>query len=145
MDACKPGDRVSVVGIYKAVPPRANGTTSGQFRAVLVANNVKRMVRDAGVPICEVSFLTANLHTIPCMPAWMPSTRLVIVLHVSGSRGDAYGMRCQPLDNLSVLQWSAVDDGRSSCYMTECDVASCMRSLGSHYGTGHPERGAAGR
>ena len=49
MDACKPGDRVSVVGIYKAVPPRANGTTSGQFRAVLVANNVKRMVRDAGV------------------------------------------------------------------------------------------------
>ncbi len=51
MDACKPGDRVSVVGIYKAVPPRANGTTSGQFRAVLVANNVKRMVRDAGVQI----------------------------------------------------------------------------------------------
>ncbi|CAL5229434.1 g12756 [Coccomyxa viridis] len=47
VDACKPGDRVSVVGIYKAVPPRANGTTSGQFRAVLVANNVKRMVRDA--------------------------------------------------------------------------------------------------
>ena len=48
VDACKPGDRVSVVGIYKAVPPRANGTTSGQFRAVLVANNAKRMVRDAG-------------------------------------------------------------------------------------------------
>ena len=55
VDACKPGDRVSVVGIYKAVPPRANGTTSGQFRAVLVANNVKRMVRDAGAHLTYYS------------------------------------------------------------------------------------------
>lgn len=48
MDACKPGDRVSIVGVYKAVPPAANGSISGQFRAVVVASNVKRMVRDAG-------------------------------------------------------------------------------------------------
>ena len=60
MDACKPGDRVSVVGIYKAVPPRANGTTSGQFRAVLVANNVKRMVRDAGVRISRRGSVSDN-------------------------------------------------------------------------------------
>ena len=50
-----------MVGIYKAVPPRANGTTSGQFRAVLVANNVKRMVRDAG------ALLTCTL----CNNAWL--------------------------------------------------------------------------
>ena len=48
VDACKPGDRVSIVGVYKAVPPTANGSISGQFRAVVVASNVKRMVRDAG-------------------------------------------------------------------------------------------------
>jgi len=61
VDACKPGDRVSVVGIYKAVPPKANGTTSGQFRAVLVANNVKRMVRDAGVQIFRQA-LSLTMH-----------------------------------------------------------------------------------
>ena len=64
VDACKPGDRVSVVGIYKAVPPRANGTTSGQFRAVLVANNVKRMVRDAGRYLCEGPFQDSRLQVM---------------------------------------------------------------------------------
>jgi DNA replication licensing factor MCM3 len=29
-DACKPGDRVAVSGIYKPVPPRANGSISGE-------------------------------------------------------------------------------------------------------------------
>lgn len=28
-DACKPGDRVAVAGIYKPVAPRANGSVSG--------------------------------------------------------------------------------------------------------------------
>ena len=47
VDACKPGDRVSIVGIYKTIPPRAQGTVSGVFRAVVVANNVRQLVRDA--------------------------------------------------------------------------------------------------
>ena len=57
-----------MVGIYKAVPPRANGTTSGQFRAVLVANNVKRMVRDAGALLasthCDNAWLHAHEHQL---------------------------------------------------------------------------------
>ena len=48
MDSCKPGDRVSLVGIYKAVPPRAQGSISGTFRSVLLANSVRLLSRDAG-------------------------------------------------------------------------------------------------
>ena len=59
-----------MVGIYKAVPPRANGTTSGQFRAVLVANNVKRMVRDAGAllifMLCSNAWLHADQYQLSC-------------------------------------------------------------------------------
>ena len=68
VDACKPGDRVSVVGIYKAVPPRANGTTSGQFRAVLVANNVKRMVRDAGATYYSILSMMLIGHSCVLSP-----------------------------------------------------------------------------
>ncbi len=57
---------MSVVGIYKAVPPRANGTTSGQFRAVLVANNVKRMVRDAGEMRISKQALSFRTHESEC-------------------------------------------------------------------------------
>ncbi|EFN53439.1 hypothetical protein CHLNCDRAFT_25737 [Chlorella variabilis] len=49
-DACKPGDRVSIAGIYKPVPPRANGSVSGVFRAVVVANGVRKLSRDAQGP-----------------------------------------------------------------------------------------------
>ena len=109
MDACKPGDRVSVVGIYKAVPPRANGTTSGQFRAVLVANNVKRMVRDAGVYLCRgvppqlagfiIIYLTLvaqeHDHCIRqpggCRAAWLQSSQL----NMCSVRAAALGMHAQ--------------------------------------------------
>ncbi len=48
VDACKPGDRVSLVGVYKAVPPRATGAISGVFRSVLVACAARQLVRDSG-------------------------------------------------------------------------------------------------
>ncbi|KAK9824374.1 hypothetical protein WJX72_009826 [[Myrmecia] bisecta] len=61
VDACKPGDRVSIVGIYKTIPPRATGTVSGVFRAVVVANNVRKLVRDAGsVDITEQDLANAD-------------------------------------------------------------------------------------
>ena len=48
VDSCKPGDRVSLVGVYKALPPRAQGSVSGTFRAVLLANSVRQLANDSG-------------------------------------------------------------------------------------------------
>ena len=46
VDSCKPGDRVSIVGVYKAIAPQAKGNVSGTFRALLLANSVKQLGRD---------------------------------------------------------------------------------------------------
>lgn len=52
MDKCKPGDRVSVVGVYRAVPPRAQGPVSGILKAQVVALGLTHLARDAGT-ICR--------------------------------------------------------------------------------------------
>lgn len=35
-DACKPGDRVKIVGVYKPIAPTTNGASSAVFRSVAV-------------------------------------------------------------------------------------------------------------
>ena len=49
-DAAKPGDRVSVVGVYKPISPSANGSISGVFRAVIVATGVSQLSAEAIAP-----------------------------------------------------------------------------------------------
>lgn len=47
VDTCKPGSRISVVGVYKAIAPRASGTIGGTFKAIVVANSVRQLSREA--------------------------------------------------------------------------------------------------
>lgn len=49
-DACKPGDRVKIVGVYRPLPPKANGGISGVFRAIVVATTVQQMNKNACLP-----------------------------------------------------------------------------------------------
>lgn len=48
-DMAKPGDRVAVAGVFKAVAPRAMGTLQGTLRASLVANHVRQLNTDASL------------------------------------------------------------------------------------------------
>ncbi|XP_021888464.1 DNA replication licensing factor MCM3, partial [Carica papaya] len=51
VDSCKPGDRVSIVGVYKALPGKSKGSVNGVFRTVLIANNVSLLNKEANSPI----------------------------------------------------------------------------------------------
>jgi len=46
VDKCKPGDRVQMIGVYRALPPRGQGGISGIFRTTVIANNVIRIGMD---------------------------------------------------------------------------------------------------
>jgi DNA replication licensing factor MCM3 len=51
VDLCKPGDRVYIAGVYRAVPgvgQRSGG--SGVFRSIVVANDVLHVNEDASKP-----------------------------------------------------------------------------------------------
>ncbi|CAH1772733.1 unnamed protein product [Owenia fusiformis] len=46
VDKCKPGDRVQVVGTYRCLPGKKNGYTTGTFRTIMIANNVKQLSKE---------------------------------------------------------------------------------------------------
>jgi DNA replication licensing factor MCM3 len=40
-DACKPGDRVKIYGVYRILPSRVQGAVSGIYHPVLIANSIE--------------------------------------------------------------------------------------------------------
>ncbi|TWW68306.1 DNA replication licensing factor MCM3 [Takifugu flavidus] len=46
VDMVKPGDRVQVVGTYRCLPSKKGGFTSGTFRTIMIACNVKQMNKE---------------------------------------------------------------------------------------------------
>uniref|UniRef100_A0A2P2I2G5 DNA replication licensing factor MCM3 n=1 Tax=Hirondellea gigas TaxID=1518452 RepID=A0A2P2I2G5_9CRUS len=51
VDKCKPGDRIQIVGIYRCLPNKQGGFTSGTFRTILLANNVLLMNKEVSPEI----------------------------------------------------------------------------------------------
>lgn len=51
VDICKPGDRVAVVGIYKAVAGKTKGSVNGVFRTIVVANNIAQLNKEINTPV----------------------------------------------------------------------------------------------
>lgn len=47
VDSCKPGDRVQVVGSYRCLPAKQGGYTTGNFRTILIANNISQLSKDS--------------------------------------------------------------------------------------------------
>eukprot|EP01138_Halocafeteria_seosinensis_P007082 gb/GECG01007242.1/.p1 GENE.gb/GECG01007242.1/~~gb/GECG01007242.1/.p1 ORF type:complete len:869 (+),score=162.56 gb/GECG01007242.1/:1-2607(+) len=45
VDVVKPGDRVRVIGIFRALAGQASGSTSGVFRTVVLSNNIEQMTK----------------------------------------------------------------------------------------------------
>lgn len=79
VDTCKPGGRISVVGVYKAIPPRASGQVGGLFKAVVVGNSVRQLSREADRD------LTADDIRCACLPR---STALALL-------SSQYGWPCR--------------------------------------------------
>lgn len=47
VDCCKPGDRVQIVGSYRCLPGKQGSYTTGNFRTILIANNISQLSKDA--------------------------------------------------------------------------------------------------
>ncbi len=62
VDTCKPGGRISVVGVFKAITPRASGQIGGLFKGVVVGNSVRQLSREANRD------LTADDVRCACLP-----------------------------------------------------------------------------
>ena len=62
VDRIKPGDRVQVVGVYRALATAANGqsTTQGVFKTVVLVNYIQTLGRD----VSHLTFSPQDIRTI---------------------------------------------------------------------------------
>jgi len=59
VDKCKPGDRVQIIGAYRCLPGKKAGHTTGIFRTIIIANNVRPLKKDV-----EVMFSASDVAKI---------------------------------------------------------------------------------
>uniref|UniRef100_A0A914CBQ2 DNA replication licensing factor MCM3 n=3 Tax=Acrobeloides nanus TaxID=290746 RepID=A0A914CBQ2_9BILA len=45
-DRCKPGDRVRVIGLFRVLPNKQGGVSTGNFRSVLISNNIQLLSKE---------------------------------------------------------------------------------------------------
>jgi len=68
VDCCKPGDRVQIIGIYRALSGRrAVGQTSGKFQTVVLVNNVVKIGIGAKKSSADQSLSAADIKSIKKM------------------------------------------------------------------------------
>ncbi|OZC05991.1 MCM2/3/5 family protein [Onchocerca flexuosa] len=58
-DSCKPGDRVRVIGLYRCLPNKQNGYTSGSFRSIIISNNIQLLSKET-----QPNFLPDDIKNI---------------------------------------------------------------------------------
>lgn len=70
-DKCKPGDRVQIVGLYRCLPSKRSGYTTGMFRTVVIANYVSLLTKEskfvlsgADIASCRKMAKKANIFDI---------------------------------------------------------------------------------
>ena len=68
VDQCKPGDRVAIVGIYRALPSKSQGATSGIFKSVLIANHVRHLGKSVGSNAPITAGDIANIRMVAKRP-----------------------------------------------------------------------------
>ncbi len=58
VDQCKPGDRIRIVGVYKAVPTKTAAAVSGTFRTVVVGGSLQALRQDEGAAVLDYATTT---------------------------------------------------------------------------------------
>lgn len=57
VDSCKPGDRVNIVGVFKALGGNASGQTSGVFKSIIIGVHIEKLSRVAEREITDADVL----------------------------------------------------------------------------------------
>lgn len=45
-DKCKPGDRVRAIGLFRVLPNKQAGMSTGNFRSIILANNIQLLSKE---------------------------------------------------------------------------------------------------
>ncbi|OHT06440.1 MCM2/3/5 family protein [Tritrichomonas foetus] len=63
-DACKPGDRVKIYGVYRILSSRVTGSSTGIYRAMVIANNIEISNQSVALELTdnEISQIQAVAH-----------------------------------------------------------------------------------